>query len=147
MFLHSDTILPKDWDFIVRRTLVDKKVMGGGFSLKFDINKIYLKISLKLVEAFVKIRKIFSGDRAIFLRSQPFLNDMPNLEIPIMEDIELSFWMKKHGKVVLLKESVITSADAFVKNGLVRHSWKIIKSMLWHKFGGDPWKIYSYYYS
>jgi cellulose synthase/poly-beta-1,6-N-acetylglucosamine synthase-like glycosyltransferase len=147
MFLHSDTVLPKDWDTIVRCTMQDKKVIGGGFSLKFDIDNLYLTLSLKIITMLVRLRKIFSGDRAIFLRSQPFKNDMPNLEVPIMEDIKLSYWMKKHGKVILLKDSVVTSSDAFVKNGLIRQTWKIIKCMVWHKVGGNLQEIYSYYYS
>jgi len=147
MFLHSDTVLPKDWDMIICRAMQDKKVIGGGFSLKFDIDSMYLTLSLKIITVLVRLRKIFSGDRAIFLRSQPFKNDMPNLEVPIMEDINLSHWMKKHGKVVLLKESVITSSDAFVKNGVIRQTWKIIKCMFWHKVGGNLQEIYSYYYS
>jgi len=147
MFLHSDTILPKDWDIIIRCALEDKRVIGGGFSLKFDIDNLYLTLSLKITTILVKSRKILSGDRAIFLRSKPFQNDMPDLEVPIMEDINLSHWMRKLGKVILLKEPVLTSSDAFVKNGLIHQTWKIIKCMFWYKVGGNLQEIYSYYYS
>jgi hypothetical protein len=125
----------------------DEKVIGGGFSLQFDIDNLYLNLSLKIITILIKFRKILSGDRAIFLRSQPFKKDAQILDVPIMEDIILSNWMRKHGKVILLKESVVTSADAFVKNGLLRQTWKIIKCMTWYNLGGDLQKIYSYYYS
>lgn len=147
MFLHSDTILPKNWDIIIRRSLRDEKVIGGGFSLRFDINHLYFTFMLKIVRIFIRLNKMLSGDRGLFVRFQPFQNDLSILEVPIMEDIILSDWMKKHGKVILLKEPVITSADAFVKNGLLHQTWKIIKCSLWYKLGGDLQDIYTYYYA
>lgn len=147
MFLHSDTLLPKDWDIIIRRAMQDKKVIGGGFSLQFDTDNLYLALALKITTILIKSRRILSGDRAIFLRTEVFQKDTPDLEVPIMEDIRLSYWMKKHGKVILLKESVVTSSEAFVKNGVLRHTWKIIKCMFWYRVGGDLQKIYNYYYS
>ncbi len=147
LFLHSDTQLPKNWDSSIIHAMEDEKVIGGGFSLQFDIDNFYLTLSLKMIAFIVKFRKILSGDRAIFLRFQPFKKYLQILDVPIMEDIKLSQWMRTHGKVIILKESVVTSADAFIKNGFLHQSWKIIKCMLWHKIGGDPKKIYSYYYS
>lgn len=146
VFLHSDTILPKDWDVLIRQTMQNKNVIGGGFSLKFDPEHFYLTLMKKLIKILVRMTKVLSGDRAIFIRFEQLKKDLSFLEIPIMEDIALSFWMKKHGKVVLLKQSVITSADAFTRNGFICQSWKIFKCLAWYKLKGDVQNIYRYYY-
>ncbi len=146
MFLHADTLLPPGWDKIIRREMQNKNIIGGGFSLTFDVNNLYLKILVKIVTVMYRKTKILSGDRAIFIRLKPLKNNLSILELPIMEDIELSRWMKKQGDVILLKETVITSADAFIHHGYLRQTWRIIKSSLWYKLGGKPQKIYNYYY-
>jgi glycosyltransferase involved in cell wall biosynthesis len=147
MFLHSDTLLPNNWDIIIRRVMQDKNVIGGGFSLQFDRDYLYFTLKLKMVTIIVRLTKVLTGDRAVFLRFQPFQNDLSILEMPIMEDIELSYWMKKHGKVILLRDAVVTSADAFVRHGLLRQTWRIILCLLWHIIGRNPQEIYTYYYS
>lgn len=147
LFLHSDTILPRNWDIIIHRVMKNKRVIGGGFSLQFDINSLYLTFMLNIITIFVHLTKALSGDRAMFVRFKPLQKDLSILEVPIMEDAELSNWMKKQGKIILLKESVVTSADAFVQNGLIHHTWKIIKCSIWYKLGIDLQKIYNYYYS
>jgi hypothetical protein len=35
-------MLPRDWDIIIRRTMENKKIIGGGFSLNFNIDSLYL---------------------------------------------------------------------------------------------------------
>ena len=64
-----------------------------------------------------------------------------------MEDVKLSRFMNKKGIVVMLQEKVITSADTFFKYGLLQHTFRIIKCRLWYALGGNPDKIYRYYYS
>jgi glycosyltransferase involved in cell wall biosynthesis len=147
LFLHSDTLLPHNWDQCIRHVMDNPKVIGGGFSLQFDLDHVYLKLMLHLITFLVHLTKVLSGDRAIFVRAQPLQNELSILELPLFEDIELSFWMKKHGKVRLLKDHVITSADAFIQHGMICQSWKIFKSLAWYKFKGDTHQIYRYYYS
>jgi hypothetical protein len=63
-----------------------------------------------------------------------------------MEDVQLSKLMNKNGKVVILKETVITSAATFLARGLLRNTFRVAKARLWYAVGGDPQKIYEYYY-
>ena len=86
------------------------------------------------------------GDRAIFIRSHILKDRTQFMNVPLMEDVKLSGFMKKQGNVVMLKEKAITSADTFIKYGLLRNTFRIIKCRLWYALGGDPEKIYSYYY-
>ena len=52
IFLHADTLLPTGWDKIIRREMQNKNIIGGGFSLTFDVNNLYLKILVKIVKRF-----------------------------------------------------------------------------------------------
>jgi glycosyltransferase involved in cell wall biosynthesis len=147
VFLHSDTTLPNGWDKSIRRSFEDKKVIGGCFKLKFDIESIYLDMAIKLLILNANRLKILTGDRAQFVRSSLIKNNITILEIPIMEDLELAFLMKKNGDVIILNDTVITSAFAFIKNGVFRHSIRILICYFWYRVGGNLQDIYNYYYS
>ncbi len=147
IFLHDDTILPQNWDKFVLNALTDIKVVGGAFSLAFDRDHKYLKFLIFFSDVFFKLTRELWGDRAIFIRSQILKDNAKFMDVPIMEDVKLSCFMKEKGKVVMLKEKVITSADTFIKYGLLRHTFRIIKCRLWYALGGEPEKIYDYYYS
>lgn len=147
LFLHSDTILPIGWDKQIRNLLEDNTVIGGGFLLKFDVESPYLNFFLKIFNFRSKKSKIITGDRAIFVRSSLIKNNLSTIEIPIMEDIELSYLMKKNGKIVIINDYVITSADAFIKKGALRHTLKAVKCFLWYRLGGNLENIFNSYYS
>lgn len=64
-----------------------------------------------------------------------------------MEDVRLSKLMNKKGRVIVLKEKVTTSASDFVKYGWFRNSLRTFKARVWYALGGNPQKIFDYYYS
>ena len=147
IFLHADTILPENWDKVIRNALANKNIVGGAFSLTFDSNHKYLKLLVIISDLFFMFTRELWGDRAIFVRSEVLKGHAALMEVPIMEDVKLSSFMKKKGKLVMLKEKVITSSDTFIKYGLLRHTFRIVKCRIWYAFGGNPAKIYNYYYS
>jgi hypothetical protein len=146
IFVHADTILPDDWDCAIIEALKDEIVIGGGFSLSMDETNAYLKLLIALTDILFYFHHELWGDRALFVRSSFIRQHLPELEIPMMEDVRLTALMKKHGKVVLLREKVITSAATFRKYGLLRNSIRILLVRLWYEIGRDPQKIYDYYY-
>ena len=146
MFLHSDTLLPNDWDISIQKAMINKNIIGGGFNLSFNSDNQLLNIGVKITMLMSRIRKILSGDRAVFLRLAPLKRDLSILEIPIMEDLELNHWMKKQGKIILLNDTVVTSADKFEKNGIIRQTWNITKCIVRYRLGGNLNEIYNYYY-
>ena len=147
IFLHADTILPQNWDKLIINALSRKNVVGGAFSLTFDTNHQYLKLLILLSDLFFKVYRELWGDRAIFVRAKILKEHASIMDVPIMEDVKLSAFIKKRGKVLMLKEKVITSSETFIKYGLLRHTFRIIKARLWYALGGNLEKIYSYYYS
>jgi len=147
IFLHADTILPEDWIKLVSGALDKKNIVGGAFSLAFDTNHKYLKLLIFLSDVFFKVTGELWGDRAIFIRSRILKDQAQLMDVPIMEDVKLSGLMRKNGRVVMLKEKVITSSGTFTKHGLLRHTFRILKCRLWYALGGDLEKIYGYYYT
>ena len=147
VFLHADTILPIRWNELILKTLTDKTIVGGAFSLTFDKNHVYLSTLIFLSDLLFRITGELWGDRTIFFRSHILKDHAGLLNVPIMEDVRLSLFMKKRGNVVLLKEKVITSSESFFKHGLLQHTFKIIKCRVWYSLGGNLEKIYNYYYS
>lgn len=147
VFLHADTILPENWDKFILNALANKNIVGGAFSLAFDTNQKYLKLLIFISDVFFKLTQELWGDRAIFVRSEILKNHSQVMNVPIMEDVKLSRYMNEKGRVIMLKEKVITSSDTFIKYGLLRHTFRIIKCRLWYALGGNLVKIYDYYYS
>ena len=146
IFLHVDTILPPKWDEMIIESMQNPAIIGGAFNLSFDQPNLYLMLVEKFVTCLYHKTGIFSGDRAMFVRTAPIQQDIHVLNTPIFEDAELSRWMKKQGKIVLLKESVITGANAFRHQGMIRHTLRILMCSLRYEVGDDLDKIFRYYY-
>jgi glycosyltransferase involved in cell wall biosynthesis len=146
IFVHADTLLPYGWDIAIRNALTDKQVIGGGFSHTFDSENGYLQFLARRPQPRLNLFREIWGEQAMFVRSQFIKQNISKIELPIMEDVQLSKLMNKNGKVVILKETVITSAATFLARGLLRNTFRVAKARLWYGVGGDPKKIYEYYY-
>ncbi|MGC9308627.1 MAG: glycosyltransferase [Thermoplasmatota archaeon] len=146
VFLHADTELPRGWDDAIREALRDDRVIGGAFSLRFNPDSLFLRLVVMGSNMLIRLMGRYSGDRAMFIRAQPMQEHLDVLDVPIMEDTELSIFMRQHGKTVLLPGEVITSAATFVQHGFIRNTLRIIKCSLWYAVGGDLQEIYDYYY-
>jgi len=146
LFLHSDTCLPTSWDTAIVRAISNQKIVGGAFSLSFDHKNMYLEFIIIVTNLLIRLIKSFSGDRAMFIRGPVIKKNLSVLQVPIMEDAELSKLMAKTGDVVLLKEKVVTSAKSFIENGFLQQTWAIFLCSVWYAVGRDLEKIYRYYY-
>jgi glycosyltransferase involved in cell wall biosynthesis len=147
VFLHSDTLLPENWDKAIKRALLQDDVIGGAFSLAFDNKSKYMKFSVFLTDLIHLFSGELWGDRALFVRSKLLKNNLAIIEVPIMEDVRLSRWMNKLGKVIVLKETVYTNSSTFFKYGFLRKSLRTLKARIWYALGVDPQKIFNDYYS
>ena len=118
LFLHADTLLPANFDIMVREALQHHSTVAGAFALRINAPDI----GLRLVEWGVKWRsKLFKmpyGDQAIFITKEKFhkLGGFP--ELAIMEDFELIRNLKKIGKITFIPVPVITSPRRWLKKGI-----------------------------
>jgi hypothetical protein len=146
VLVHADTVLPDHWDRVIIEALDDETVIGGGFSLAMDMSNGFLRLLVALSTVLFYVNGELWGDRALFVRSSFITQHLEEFEIPMMEDVRLTLMMQRYGRVVLLKEKVVTSAATFRKYGLVRNSIRILLVRLWYGVGRDLQKIYEYYY-
>jgi glycosyltransferase involved in cell wall biosynthesis len=147
LLLHSDTIPPIGWSQAILKVMKDPNVVGGGFSLTYDIPSPLLNLGIQIINLWFQISKEIYGDRAMFVRSSILHNCLSSMEVPLLEDVRLAKCMRQHGKVVMLKEEVTTSAKALQVQGLLNYIGKFIRCRIWYTLGGDPQTIYQVYYS
>ena len=118
LFLHADTIVPRNFLEIIENVLVEKSNILGAFQLRIGDSAR----SLRLIEKITNWRSHwFSlpyGDQGLFITKANF--DLLNgfRELPIMEDFDLVTRARKKGKVVVVKKSVLTSARRWQKIGI-----------------------------
>ena len=122
LFLHSDTRLPDNAPELIPREMeAESDIIGGAFSLGIDSSHR----SIKLIELGANIRTALTrvpyGDQAIFIRKDYFHETGGFREIPIMEDLEMMTRIKKKGgRIVILKNKVMTSPRRWQKEGTAR---------------------------
>lgn len=144
-FLHFDSKFEKNANLLIENAL--KKSQIGCFSLKFDEDKLLLKIIAKMSNFRVKIRNIAFGDQGIFMKKELFLKLGGFREIDLMEDFDLSLRVKKKGiKIIKLDDFLITSARKFTKNGILKTIFLMQKLQLKFLLGANPSKLASKYY-
>jgi len=145
LFLHADTLLPPNYQEIVKKIIYQQNAIAGAFELAIDGKEQ----SLRLVETLVKMRsRWFSlpyGDQAIFLTKKVFedLGGFP--ELPIMEDFEFVQRLKRQGKIAIAPVSVITSSRRWQKLGVFKTTLINQLIILGYYLGISPTKLKNFY--
>ncbi|MEA5509202.1 TIGR04283 family arsenosugar biosynthesis glycosyltransferase [Crocosphaera sp. UHCC 0190] len=120
LFLHADTILPDNYQTIIKNILSDPQTLAGAFELGIDSQQL----SFRLIERLVNWRsRFFSlpyGDQAIFIKTSIFRESGGFAQLPIMEDFEFIQRLKKRGKIAIASAKVTTSSRRWQKLGI----WK-----------------------
>lgn len=146
MILHADTRLPLGWEKLVLKVMRNPKVVGGCFTLRFDRKSIGLKIIRMMAETAITLTKEFWGDHAVFVRAGFVKKYLNKLEVPILEDVILSHLMRRKGKVVKLKQKVITEYNKPGRQKPIRYALRVAKCRLMYTLGFKLDKIYKAYY-
>lgn len=147
VLLHSDTVLPDGWDEAILRAMEDRRVAGGGFHMTFDKSSPWLDFIVRFSDMQVRLGLAMWGDRAVFARGAVLKQCLPSLDVPLFEDVCLWKALRRHGRLAFLDERVVTSAEHFRRNGQYRQTGRIIAARTWYAVGGDPGRIFDYYYS
>ena len=120
LFLHADTVLPLGFPALLEHALHDPQVVGGRFDVRLDADGWPFRMVETLMNIRSRISRIATGDQAIFVRRQTFLELGGYCETELMEDLELSYRLKRRGKLVCLRERVVTSARRWQRDGIAR---------------------------
>ncbi len=145
LFLHADTHLPREFDAAVLGALRDPEVVGGRFDLELQPSSPLLALTGTLVNLRSRWSGIATGDQALFVRRSVY-EAMGGFELlPIMEDIAFTRALKRRGRVVALRERVITSSRRWRDNGVVRTILLMWTMRLFYFFGASPARLHRWY--
>lgn len=117
LFLHADSTLHPAAFGHLRRALADPVILGGTFSLRFDTDRLLLRVYAASTR--FKPRLFHYGDQGIFVRRGTFERLGGFADIPLMEDIDFLRRLREKGTVALLPCPVTTSARRYLKHGLL----------------------------
>lgn len=145
LFLHADTILPEGFDRQVREILAQPGVVAGAFLLAIDAPGL----GLRLLECGANWRsrrlQMPWGDQGIFIRADRFRQAGGFPEIPIMEDFEFVWRLRRKGRVALAPVAVRTSARRWRNLGFFR-TWLINRLMVFgYLLGVSPARLARWY--
>lgn len=121
IFMHADSLLPRNGLSMLRSALLNPRIIGGTFTLKFDSQKFLLRF----IAFFTRFRFRFFhyGDQGIFVRRAVFEELGGFKQMPIMEDIEFLQRLRRRGPVTLIQQPVTTSARRFLRHGIIRQQF------------------------
>ena len=120
LFLHADTVLPPDFPALLENALRNSRVVGGRFDVRLDAEGWLFRLVETLMNLRSRLSRIATGDQAIFVRSRTFLELGGYREAELMEDLELSYRLKRRGELACLRERVVTSARRWQRDGIAR---------------------------
>ncbi len=146
VFLHSDTILPKNGLELIEKTLKKPEIAGGAFDLAIDSPKLIFRIIEKTASIRSRLSRIPYGDQTIFVRKNIYDKLGGFNPLPIMEDVDFMKKLKKSGhKIQIIEKAVKTSPRRWQKEGIIYttlRNWLLISL---YNFGVSPNKLASLY--
>ena len=147
LFLHADTLLPKNALSKIAAALADGRYVGGAFDLGISNPRWIFRLTGWCASLKHRLTRIPYGDQAIFMQRRYFESLGGYPEIPLMEDVELMKRIKRRSdRIVILSDAVTTSSRKWEKDGVIYtmvRNW-ILQTL--YMFGVPAEKLVKYYY-
>ncbi|HTS53806.1 MAG TPA: TIGR04283 family arsenosugar biosynthesis glycosyltransferase [Burkholderiales bacterium] len=120
LFLHADTRLPERAAQIVLDELARTRRVWGRFDVRIDGRHRLLRLVAVLMNLRSRLTGICTGDQAIFVLRDVFLERGGFPAIALMEDIALSRNLRRVSPPLRVATPVHTSARRWERGGVVR---------------------------
>ena len=147
LFLHADTLLPRDWTTHVDQILARPRTAAGAFRLGIDSRKK----GFRLIELGANLRSHLRqkpyGDQALFMLRETYFQAGGFPDWPLMEDVALVRQLRKIGRIRLARARVTTSARRWERLGLVRTTLRNQLIQAASLMGVSPGRLARWYYS
>ncbi len=145
LFLHVDTSVYSGHIDAIRQVMQDETIAGGRFDVRLSGHHPALRVIEHMINLRSRLTRISTGDQAMFIRRSVFerLGGFP--EQPLLEDVELSRWLKRAGKIACLRQQVETSSRRWEANGMVRTVLLMWLIRLRYWLGADPARLHRLY--
>lgn len=146
LFLHADTTLPRDAAVHVARALARPDVVAGAFRTWTiaDEPRPWFAPLLHLADLRSRLTRYPYGDQAMFVRASTFHAAGGFPDVPLMEDLELSRRLWKHGRIDTCAASVRVSGRRFVARPIVYAALVTVFPFL-YRVGVSPHTLARFY--
>lgn len=140
LFLHADTELPHEADWIVERALRDSGRLWGRFDVRIKGRSWVLRVIARLMNWRSRLTGIATGDQAMFATRAAFeaVGGFPDQ--PLMEDIELSKRLRALSPPACLRDCVTTSGRRWEARGVWRTIF-LMWRLRWAYWRGVPARV------
>lgn len=120
LFLHADTVLPRDYVAGVFETLMDRRVALGAFRFKTDLDRPLMRGIELIANIRSRYLRLPYGDQALFVRKEPFeaVGGFP--EIAVAEDLFFVRRVSKLGRIAIAPADALTSGRRWKELGVLR---------------------------
>lgn len=120
LFLHADCRLPPGARAAIEAALASPAVVGGAFRIRFRGGGRLLDLGARLANWRAAFTRCPLGDHAIFVRRTVFEELGGFRQWPLLEDLDFSRRLARHGRTRLLAATVESSARRFESLGVLR---------------------------
>jgi rSAM/selenodomain-associated transferase 2 len=143
LFLHADTTLPDDADFLIGSALARRA--WGRFDLRIAGRHPLLAVIARMINLRSRATGIATGDQAIFVTREAFeaVGGFPDL--PLMEDIAMSRRLKRLCRPFCIATPAVTSGRRWERNGVVRTIVLMWRLRLAYYLGAEPERLAARY--
>lgn len=120
LFLHADAVPPPGFVAAIGAALADPAVAGGAFNLAIDAPGLAPWMVARGASVRSCLTRSPYGDQGIFVRTAVFTAMGGFAPWPLLEDLEFTHRLRRHGRVRLLRERVTVSARRWLAQGYAR---------------------------
>ncbi len=146
IFHHADTILKAEHVGAILAALRDPRVIGGAFYRKFDGRHPRLLWLEKVGRYLTRRGGTFFGDQSVFVRREIFAALGGFAPIPLMEDMESSWRLRRSGPVAVLDPPLESSSRRHLDRGAWRTSIQNGLFIVLYRCGCSPHRLHRWYY-
>lgn len=146
IFLHADTLLPRNGLQSIAELMALRNHVAGAFSLGVNSARAVFRITEQYAALRTRVTRIPFGDQAIFMRKEYFEKLGGYRDIPVMEDVEIMRRIKKRkDRLCILDDKVLTSARRWEREGVVCCTLRNWLLQALYAFGVPPERLAKLY--
>ncbi|HSR51727.1 MAG TPA: glycosyltransferase [Acidobacteriota bacterium] len=152
LFMHADVSLPIGALPALAETLDDEGVLGGSFLKRYHQRTPRFWGNIAVSYLRVRLFHVFFGNDCLFVRREVFEELEGFAPIPLMEDVDFSRRLRQlrrrtqGGRLEVINLPVRASARRYLKRGVLRQTWTILRTLTAYKLGRPPQELERRYY-
>lgn len=145
LFLHSDTLLPRDGLEQIKSAVISG-ARWGHFGLRLSGRGVSLRVIEKATNLRTAWTSVVTGDMALFVKRDLFATVAGFADLPLMEDVAISKRLRRLARRQRLSAHVVSSSRRWEEKGVLRTVLLMWRLRLAYFLGVDPQRLARVYY-